>query len=173
MQHIKTWSTWCLPSAWPIVASPFWFMLFFLRCFFLSVIGEAEPTSLVEEELETPSTAESDRMKTRRMKRTRMCFLLHVTQMKRSITHQHFEHGWTVWSDIAALLCCSSGRELLPVPPSPPPAGGCWRWQGLKRWQRAHLNNRASQTNIKWKWKKGATEKKQKTSLILHEHQRK
>ena len=48
-----------LPSAWPVAASPFWFMLFFLRCFFLSVTGEAQPTSLVEEELETPSTAES------------------------------------------------------------------------------------------------------------------
>lgn len=47
------------PSAWPIVASPFWFMLFFLRCFFLSDTGEAEPTSLVDEELDTPSTAES------------------------------------------------------------------------------------------------------------------
>lgn len=50
-----------LPSAWPMVASPFWFMLFFLRCFFLSVSGEEEPTSLVEEELDTPSTAESAR----------------------------------------------------------------------------------------------------------------
>lgn len=49
-----------LPSAWPAAASPFWFMLFFLQCFFLSVRGEAEPTSLVEEELETPSSAESD-----------------------------------------------------------------------------------------------------------------
>lgn len=49
-----------LPSAWPAAASPFWFMLFFLQCFFLSVMGEAEPTSLVEEELETPSSAESD-----------------------------------------------------------------------------------------------------------------
>ena len=48
-----------LPSAWPLAASPFWFMLFFLRCFFLSVSGDEEPTSLVEEELDTPSTAES------------------------------------------------------------------------------------------------------------------
>lgn len=34
-------------------------MLFFRRCFFLSVSGDEEPTSLVEEELDTPSTAES------------------------------------------------------------------------------------------------------------------
>lgn len=49
-----------LPSAWPRVASPFWFMLFFLRCFFLSVTGEADPTSLVEGELETPSNVQSN-----------------------------------------------------------------------------------------------------------------
>lgn len=49
-----------------MVASPFWFMLFFLRCFFLSVTGEEEPTSLVEEELDTPSTAESGQKNTKR-----------------------------------------------------------------------------------------------------------
>lgn len=61
--HTHTHQVLCiiLPSAWPMVASPFWFMLFFRRCFFLSVSGEEEPTSLVEEELDTPSTAESAR----------------------------------------------------------------------------------------------------------------
>lgn len=32
-----------LPSAWPTAASPFWFMLFFLRFFFLSPIGDDWP----------------------------------------------------------------------------------------------------------------------------------
>ena len=58
-----------LPSAWPRVASPFWFMLFFLRCFFLSVSGDEEPTSLVEEELDTPSTAESGHKNGRQKKK--------------------------------------------------------------------------------------------------------
>lgn len=81
----------CLPSAWPVFASPFWFMLFFLRCFFLSVSGEAEPMSLVEEELDTPSTAESSN------KITGTKWYESGTSEDKyctsSFSHQHFERG--------------------------------------------------------------------------------
>lgn len=45
------------PSACPAAASPFWFMLFFLRCFFLSLMGEDWPGSLPEKGPAAPSRA--------------------------------------------------------------------------------------------------------------------
>lgn len=46
-----------LPSACPTAASPFWFILFFLLFFFLSLMGDDWPGSFPEKGLAAPSSA--------------------------------------------------------------------------------------------------------------------
>lgn len=68
-------------------------MLFFRRCFFLSVSGEEEPISLVEEELDTPSTAESGEMNADRYQDVPRYIFKRFIDFKSFLTHQYSEHG--------------------------------------------------------------------------------
>lgn len=54
------------PSACPAAASPFWFMLFFLRFFFLSLMGEDWPGSFPEKGPAAPSRASGSGREQRR-----------------------------------------------------------------------------------------------------------
>ncbi|KAG7232261.1 hypothetical protein INR49_009337 [Caranx melampygus] len=91
----------------------------------------AEPTSLVDEELETPSTAESvataaEESEPNSVNPMHDDFLLKPQFTLRFFTHRHSERGSTAWTDIAALLC--PGTSLTrPLRPTGGPQAGMAR----------------------------------------------